>query len=340
MNTLSLDMSRSLDVIAMGRASVDFVPDTYGPTAENNRYTKFLGGSPANTAVAMAQQGIRVSYIGKVGQDILGDYLRAYMAGKGIDVSHIAVCSDPARRTGLSVAELLAPNQKRSNLYRTDVADLHIDMQELDEAHIAGAKLLLVSGASLSDSPAREAVFLAMEYARRNGTRVAFDPDYRAQSWLSREQTSMYYHLAMEKCDLLLATQEEMAVLHQLFLPGESDDRRWAAACLERGVSLVVIKRGELGSVAFDRTGREYREKAFPSRVISLQGAGDSYSGSFISRLVRGGSVEEAMRYGAASAALTVSGRSCSEHMPSLSLTEDFLQACDQGRIEQWQWWE
>ena len=142
---LNFDQNRKLDVIAMGRASVDFVPDTYGSTTENHRYTKFLGGSPANTAVAMAQQGIRVGYIGKVGRDILGDYLRSYMGSKGIDTSHIAVHEDPNVRTGLSVAELMGPNNKRSNLYRSDVADLYISMNELDESYIASAKILLFS---------------------------------------------------------------------------------------------------------------------------------------------------------------------------------------------------
>ena len=55
---IHFEADRNLDVISMGRISVDFVPDTYGSTTANHRYTKFLGGSPANTAVAMARQGI------------------------------------------------------------------------------------------------------------------------------------------------------------------------------------------------------------------------------------------------------------------------------------------
>ena len=336
----TIDMSRKMDAICMGRASVDFVPDDFGPTSQCHRYTKFLGGSPANTVIAMAQQGIKTGYIGKVGDDVCGRYLLAYMQSKGVDISHIKVDHDPSVRTGLSVAELFAPNNKKSNLYRSNVADMYICMEEIDEEYIKNAKLLLFSGTSLASSPSREAVFLAIEYAKRNGTVVAFDPDYRALSWKSVEEASIYYYLAMQKSDILITTREEMDVLETIMLPGNVDDDRSAGFALHNGVSLIVIKHGEDGSVAYSSEGNKYLQSAFPSRVISLQGAGDSYSGTFMSRIVRGKSIEEAMRYASASAALTVSGRSCSEHMPTLSMTEDFITICDAGRVSEWVWWE
>lgn len=337
---MEFDQGKPLDVIAMGRASVDFVPDGYGSTGDIHRYTKFLGGSPANTAVAMAQQGIKVGYIGKVGHDILGDYLLCYMGGKGIDTSHIAICENPNIRTGLSVAELLAPNHKRSNLYRTEAADLFLSIDELDERYIASAKALLFSGASLSDSPAREAVFLAVEYARRNGVVVAFDPDYRPQSWHSEQEAALYYLLAVQRSDILIATREEMSIVERLLLPNNLDDRRSAKFCFEQGVSVVIIKHGSEGSSGFTAEGAVYHQGLFPSRVISPQGAGDSYSGSLLSRLVRGTPLAESMKYASASAALTVSGRSCSEHMPTREMTERFVNCCESGRADEWEFWE
>ena len=330
---------KNLDVICMGRASVDFVPDTFGPATTIHQYTKFLGGSPANSAVAMAQQKIRVGYIGKVGHDILGDYLISYMSGKGIDTSHIATHSDPNVRTGFSVAELLGPNNKRSNLYRSDVADLYISMDEMDEEYIARAKILLFSGTSLCNSPAREAVFLAIEYARRNGTLVAFDPDYRAQSWKDVRDASIYYWIAMQKSDIVIATREEMDVIEKIMLPGNQDDHVSADICLNQGVKVVVIKHGEEGSNGWTADREFHHQGLYPSRVISLQGAGDSYSGSFFSRLVENRGLAEAMKAGSASAALTVSGRSCSEHMPSREMTEEFMTLCDAGRGAEWDFW-
>jgi len=327
--SLKIDMTKSMDAICMGRASVDFVPDTYGSTTENHVYTKFLGGSPANTVVSMGQQGIKAGYIGKVGDDVLGRYLVDYIASKGVDVSHITIEKDPSVRTGMSVAELMAPNVKKSSMYRSNVADLYINMDEIDEQYIAQSKLLLFSGTSLASSPAREAVFLAIEYARKNGVVVAFDPDYRALSWNNIAETSIYYFLAMQRSDIVISTREEMDVLEYVLMNGNTDDEKSAEFCFSNGVSLLIIKHGEDGSYAFTSDGEKYYQKAFPSRVISLQGAGDSYSGTFMSRLVQGKSVEEAMKYASASAALTVSGRSCSEHMPTLAMTEEFIKYSD-----------
>lgn len=340
MAVLDVKKERSIDVIATGRASVDFVPDSYGPTSSEHRYTKFLGGSPANTAVAMAQHQIRTGYIGKVGTDIPGDYLISYMTSKGIDTSHIARSTDPAVRTGMSIAELLAPNVKRSNLYRSNVADLYISPDELDEAYIASAGILLVSGASLTDSPAREAVFLAIEYAKRNNVRVVLDPDYRAQSWHSETEASIYYTLAIQQCDGIITTRDEMDVLNHAYARQKNDDQTAAQMCLDHGLSFVIIKHGEDGSEGFLADGSHVHQDAFPSRVISLQGAGDSYSGAFMSEIIRGSGLHRAMEYASASAALTVSGRSCSEHMPSRAMTEEFMHLCKAGRAAEWVFWE
>ncbi len=81
-------------------------------------------------------------------------------------------------------------------MYRTDCADLHIDCAQLDESYIASHKLLLISGTSLSHSPAREAVFLAIAMAKRNGVVVAFDLDYRDGTWDNDDETGtlLYPH--------------------------------------------------------------------------------------------------------------------------------------------------
>ena len=109
------------------------------------------------------------------------------------------------------------------------------------------------------------------------------------------------------------------------------DDDASARLCMDNGVQLVVIKRGEDGATGYTAEGEKHHQGMFPSRVISLQGAGDSYSGTFCSRLVRGACLSEAMKYAAASAALTVSGRS--------QMTKEFVAVCEAGHADQWEFW-
>ncbi len=322
--TLTFDQSRPLDVIAMGRATIDLYANEMGPLEDAVTFTKFVGGSPANTSVAMSNMGLAVGYIGKVSDDQFGRYIVRYLKEKGVDVSHIAVAG-PGVRSGVTMGEIVSPTECSFFTYRNDVADLHIRCTEIDESYIRQAKALLISGTSLSHSPAREAVFLAMEYARRNGTRIIFDPDYREWTWHSEEETAVYYRLAMERADIVIGTREEFNQAEKLLMPGNDDDARTAAALHERGVSLVGVKRGKSGSTIFTSDGAAYRGKVYPVDVYNTFGAGDAYAGAFLYAVIRGAGMEAALCYGAASASITVSGQGCSSATPTRAEVEAFL---------------
>ncbi len=343
MNPLELDFGKEYDIVAMGRASADFVPDRCGRVEEVHNYTKFVGGSPANTAVAAAMQGAKTGFIGKVGDDILGRYVKHFLESKGVDTSHLAVSRESAVRTPVSFTERIAPgvnSAPNGAMFRSNVADLFISPDEIDEDYIARFKILLFSGTSLCRSPAREAVFLAIEYARRHHVRVVFDPDYREVVWNSPWETAVYYWMAARDSDAVLATREEFNAIEYIMLPGNSDDVKTARAFLSMGCRLVCIKHGDKGSRVFTKDGGDYRGEVFPSRVVTLNGAGDSFSGSFLNQMVLGSPVEKALKYAAASAALTVSGRSCASHMPTVRQTEEFIRICESGEIEGFRWWD
>ena len=74
----------AFDLITMGRIGVDLYPLKTGvPLAEADTFGKFLGGSPANVAVAAARLGRRVAVITRTGADPFGAYLRASCGGSG-----------------------------------------------------------------------------------------------------------------------------------------------------------------------------------------------------------------------------------------------------------------
>ena len=339
MNIMQFDQTKPGDVVAMGRSGVDLFPDQFGPLRDVVSFTKYVGGSPTNTSVQMAKMGLRVGFIGKVSQDHFGQYVRHFVAGFGIDVTHMTDDSDPNARHSLAVAENPEKGSVNYFFYRNDVADLHLSMEDIDEAYIAGFKALLVSGTSLCRSPAREAVLLAVEYAKRNNVRVIFDPDHRDMAWKTREEASLYYWLLAQKADAIFSTREECDVLERVVLPGNRDDAKSAELLLRREPRLVCIKHGEDGSCVYTEDGGVYRGGIFPARVYKVLGAGDSFAGSFLSRIVRDRPVEEALRYGAASAALTISGKDCSASMPTLAVVEDYLQSCDRNEADSWEGW-
>ncbi|MDD6072718.1 MAG: 5-dehydro-2-deoxygluconokinase, partial [Otoolea sp.] len=320
---LDFDVKKPGDVVAFGRATIDLYANEIGPLEDAITLSKYVGGSPANTSVAMAQLGLKVGYIGKVSDDPFGRFITAYLSKKGVDVSHIAV-AEPGIRSGVTIGEI-KPGECNCFMYRKDCADLHIDCAQLDESYIAKHKMLLISGTSLSHSPAREAVFLAISYARRNGTKVVLDLDYREDTWDSPEEASVYYTLASENADMVVGTRDEFDVMEYLFDPSNQDNGKSARRLLDKGVSLVSIKQGRKGSFIY--TGEKtYVGGIYPTEVLKSFGAGDSYSSAFSYGLLKGKPIEEALKYAAAAASITITGHSCSDAMPNLKQVEQYME--------------
>jgi len=322
--SLLFDTRKPRDVVAFGRATVDLYANGFGPLEDIVTLSKYVGGSPANTAVSMANLGLKVGYIGKVSDDGFGRFVVKYMSGKGIDTSHIEYDTTGAR-SGITIGEFRSPSESSYFMYRKDCADLRISCSQLDEGYIASHKLLLISGTSLTHSPAREAVFLAMELAHRNNVRIAFDLDYRAGTWDTPEEASVYYTLAARNADMVLGTREEFDVMELCVAPGNKDNARAAALLLSKGISIVSIKRGKDGSTIYTWDGNVFNGGIYPAKVENTFGAGDSYSGAFNYSLLNGKSIPDALKYAAASAAITVSGHSCSEAMPNLRQVEEYI---------------
>lgn len=316
-------LHKKLDVIAMGRATIDLYANEIGPMEDAKTFSKYVGGSPANTAVAMANLGLQTGYIGKVSDDAFGRYITSYLNRKKVDISHILV-DDTGRRSGVTMGEIGEDGGCNYFMYRHDCADLNLLCGEIDEDYIKNAKLLLISGTSLSHSPARESVFQAMEYAGRHGVKTALDMDYREGVWDTLEEASAYYHLAALKSDIVMGTREEFDVMERLYLPGNYSDRDSADYLLSRGVKEVSIKRGKSGSTVFT-TDCICRGGIFPVRALKTFGAGDAYSGAFHYGWLRGLGISESLRYAAAAAAITITGHSCSDSTPTLEQIEAFM---------------
>lgn len=321
---LNVDATKPKDVVAFGRATIDLYANEMGPMEDAVTFTKYVGGSPANTAVAMANLGLSVGYVGKVSDDAFGRYIVHYLAEKGVETSHIETAS-PGIRSGVTMGEIRSPQECSYFMYRTNCADLQISCSQLDEAYISQFKLLLVSGTSLSHSPAREAVFLAIEYARRNGVLVALDLDYRDDTWDCADQASVYYTAIAEKVDMVLGTRDEFNIMEHLYLPGNDSDEISARRLLNRGVSLVSIKKGRQGSLIYTPE-KTYRGGIYPAKVLKTFGAGDAYSGAFIFGLLRGKSIPQSLQYAAAASAITISGHSCSDSTPNLSELQEYME--------------
>lgn len=324
MQYITFDQGKAYDLILLGRVAIDFNPvDLNRPLEESANFNKYLGGSPANIAVGMARLGKRVGFIGKVSDDQFGDYVTHYFQKEGIDTSHITRCRN-GENLGLTFTEIISPQESRILMYRDGVADLMLEPENVEEAYIRKAKALLISGTALAASPSREAALKAVILAGKNGIPVIFDIDYRAYTWKSQDEISIYYSLVAGQSDIILGSREEFDLTERMLgLDGEdSGSARYWQGC---GCKIVVIKHGKEGSTAYTCDGRQYAVKPFPTNALKGFGGGDGYASSFLRALIDGCSVPEALEYGSASASMLISAHSCSAAMPTLEEVERFI---------------
>lgn len=331
MNPIDFSIDRRFDLIGLGRLCIDLNANEINrPMEETRTFTKYVGGSPANIAIGAARLGLNSGFIGKVSNDQMGRFIIQYLKDNQIDTTRIAVDQTGAV-TGLAFTEIKSPKECSILMYRDNVADLRLEPSDVSEEYIKQAKALLISGTALAASPSREAVFLALEYARKHDVVVFFDLDYRPFSWKSSAEPAIYYSLAAEKSDVIIGTREEFDLMEQFTSHAKSNDEVTASRWFGYHAKIVVIKHGQNGSIAYTKAGDVYKGSIFKTKVLKTFGAGDSYASAFIYGLMQGWDIEKSMEFGSASASIVISKHSCSDAMPKVEEITEFI---SNSRIE------
>lgn len=333
MSSISFPSDRKIEFTAIGRLCIDLNANEINrPMEETMTFTKYVGGSPANIAIGMSRLGHKTAFIGKIADDQMGRFIQGYLEKEGIDTRSV-VTDKTGAVTGLAFTEIKSPSDCSILMYRDNVADLKLSPLEVNEELIADSKVLLVSGTALAASPSREAVLLALDYARKHGTVVILDIDFRPYTWQTPEETAVYYNLAAEKSDIIIGTREEFDSMERFENNLEHSDSFTASKWFNHHAKIVIIKHGKEGSIAYTAEGLEQRAKSYPAKVIKTFGAGDSYAAGFIHGLMSGLTIEKSMEFGSAAACIVISSHSCSDAMPSVAQVEDYIERCNRGEI-------
>jgi fructokinase/2-dehydro-3-deoxygluconokinase len=292
-------------VIVVGDANVDMVirlPDRSGKTKPD--LTKsvpqlFGGGSAANVAVALARLGARTSFIGAVGDDGYGRFACDDLAREGIDVAGVRVIPDAF--TPMVIA-MIEPSGERLNVVWPPErgADNRLAPDDIDPNVIAGAAWLHTTGMCLRASPVREAVLRAMMLARAANAQVSLDLNLRLELWGWRDGIRETIEQAIALADVVFGSAEEEIAPVARVASVEA-----AVRLLAGGRRIVVARQGSQGALAATPDGI-VRASAFRTTVVDTLGAGDAFDGGFIAARLIGKSVEEALRWGNAVAALQI----------------------------------
>ncbi len=322
------------DVVSMGELLVEFVATHHNaPLADVPGFIKAPGGAPANVAVGLQRLGLSARFVGKVGDDPFGLYLRDSLAQAGVDTRYLLV--DRVARTTAVFVAVWDDGRKDLCFYRNPGADMLLSPDDIDAHLFAGARCFHYGSIGFINEPCASAQRRALDIARAHGLMISYDPNYRPTLWPDQRSAREVIQDSFRHCHLAKISEEEWETA-----TGQRDLDAGIKAVLAHGVELLVISRGPRGAIV---TNGDYRIELAPPRVpvVETTGAGDGFMAAMIVRLLpereRLGSLarvsrevaSEALTFANAVGALTCTRPGAIPALPSLTDVERFMKALD-----------
>lgn len=327
---------KTLHAVMIGRSGVDLYGDQIGGRLEDmGSFTKYIGGSPANTAIGASRLGLKTALISRVGDDAMGRFIREELAREGVAVDHLK--TDPESMTALVMLGIRDKEQFPLIFFRENCADMEICEDDISEDLIASAKAVVTSGTHFSTETTKAASVKALELAHKHGAERWIDLDYRPVLWgltgkgdgetrfIANDGVTAHLQSIMGHLDVVVGTEEEIHIAG-----GLSD----TIQCLRnlRAVSeaTFVVKLGAMGCAVFegdipDQIAQALVVEGFPIEVFNVLGAGDAFMGGLVTARVEGRSWQEACTFANACGAFAVSRHACAPSYPSQIELEHFL---------------
>jgi 2-dehydro-3-deoxygluconokinase len=308
-------------LVTCGEAMAVLASATVGPLRTAGSLRLSVAGAESNVAIGVARLGHPVTWIGRVGDDELGELVLRTLRAEGVDVS--AVGREPDAPTGLMIKERRVGAVTRVHYYRSGSAGARLSAGDIDNEVLAGAGIVHVTGITpaLGGGPAA-AVEALVAAARRRGVPVAVDVNYRERLWPSRATAAATLNRLARGADYVVAGRDELALI--------SGAAEGAAAqeLLAAGARAVVVSHGEDGAAAWTADGMVHRP-AVAVAAVDTVGAGDGLCAGFLSGVLDGLEPAAALERGVKTAAFAVAADGDWEGLPRRD--ELALVALDRG---------
>ncbi len=326
----------TLDVITMGRCSVDLYGQQIGSRLEDiTSFAKSVGGCPSNIAIGTGRLGLKSALITRVGNEQMGRYVKEQMIREGVSTKGIV--TDPTRLTSLVL--LSVENDKSFPLifYRDNCADSALCENDVDEKFVASSRALLVTGTHFARKENDKAQRKAMRIAKKHGRKIILDIDYRPNLWglaghdsgdsryIKSGKVSAHLQTVLKDCDLVVGTEEEVHVAG-----GSEDTLKALKKIRSLSKAVIVLKRGPMGCVVYPDAIPPTLDggivgKGFPIEVYNVLGAGDSFMSGFLRGWLKGEDHATSATWANACGAFAVSRLLCSPEIPTFAELQFFL---------------
>ena len=307
-----------MDVLSVGRVSVDLYASEPGVGFDGQQtFTKSVGGSPTNVAVAAARLGHTAAIATKVGDDAFGQYVRSRLADWGVITDY--VLTQPGAQTPLALAALEPPETPQVAFYRGPAApDTTLVVGDIPDDLVRGCRLLWISQGSLAQGSTATAC-LDWLVLRGRADHTVLDLDYRAALWPDRGAAREMAAHAIALSTVVVGNREECEVA-----VGTPEPDAAADALLGAGVSLAIVKLGADGALLATPADR-WRIPPIAIDVVCGLGAGDAFGGALCHGLLSGWDVPRIGRFANAAGALVSTRLTCADAMPTVGELDTML---------------
>lgn len=266
-------------ITAIGEILIDYTPKGKSE-AGMDLFEQNAGGAPANVLACLAKFGVETAFIGKVGDDMQGHFLKKTLEDAQINTNGLIV--DNNYFTTLAFVSLSETGERTFAFARKPGADTMLSKEELNTDVLNKAKIFHFGSLSLTHEPSREATYTAIKIAKENGAIISYDPNYRAPLWVSKEVAQEQMMLPISLVDIIKISDEESELL-----TGQTDIFMTAEVLLALGIKIVVITLGKDGAlVGNKKVGNDSEIRIIsgftPNKVADTTGAGDAFWGGFL----------------------------------------------------------
>ena len=318
-------MEKEVDIVALGELLIDFT-EAGKSSSGKKLFEQNPGGAPANLLTVAAHMGYQTEFIGKVGADMHGDFLKKTLEEEGIGTRYLI--QDESFFTTLAFVEIAENGERHFSFSRKPGADTQLRAEELNQQLLENCKIFHFGALSLTNEPSRTATIEAVKGAKAAGVLISYDPNYRESLWFDKQTAVSQMKSMIPYADIMKVSDEELVLL-----TGVEDYNKAVTQLLELGPKLVAVTLGSDG-VLLAREYKREKVEGFKVNAIDTTGAGDSFWGGFFSEyLKQEKSLEEftweeiknCAVYGNATAALCVQRRGGIPAVPKKKEVEQFI---------------
>ncbi|MFD1775945.1 carbohydrate kinase family protein [Paenibacillus rhizophilus] len=262
-------------VLCVGELLIDFFcTDVDVNLVDGQHFSKQAGGAPANVSAAIAKLGGNASFLGKVGDDPFGKFLKQTLDQERVDTSMLLF--EQGTPTTLAFVSLQG-NGERDFVFNRG-ADRLVRPEDLDKEQIKQAAIVhFGSATALLNDPFRQTYLELMDEAKDNGQFISFDPNYRGDLWKGREEEFISLSKqGIEKADFVKLSEDELKIVS-----GESDRKSALDILHGWGAKTVAVTLGKEGTLISTGATRTLID-SISVKSIDSTGAGDAFIGAVL----------------------------------------------------------